>query len=220
MMRGSTAIPVRHWRRPYLNILEQLFSIARTSADVAPARVLRVEPLGRTLLVPRGRPIRDTFHEAMERLHVLDVLAAKDREAGPELVVVPDAARGERVTQVPGEPAAADIPVRQDDRLAVVAGEGLTEGEDGVAAVQDADLTQHAELVERPAVVFPFDDDRHGAVLLNQVVEDSFQVLVEPHVVHQRPRNPSRSSMRSRGSPRTATVLRRLRWPPTMRIAD
>ena len=61
--------------------------------------------------------------EGVERFDVRDVFPAQPREPGPEFLVEPHAVRREAVPELPREAAAADVPVREDDRLPMTRGD-------------------------------------------------------------------------------------------------
>ncbi len=156
------------------------------SAGVAPLDAFRVPSLRGPLASADARLLLDPFDESMERLDVRDVLPAQPREPRADLLVVPYAVRREAVPQLPSEASASDIPVGQDDRLAVTRRDGFAQGEDRRAFVHEADVAEDAEGPQRPPVVLSFDDDRGVAAPLLQFLDRPLEVLVQSLPVHQK----------------------------------
>lgn len=155
-------------------------------------------------MVPRAGQFRHPADVRVERLDVSNVLAAEGREPGAQLVVVADTVRREAVPKLARETAAAGVPVREDDRLAMVAGNEFADREEGRASVQRDDVPADPEGPEGAPVALPLDEDRRMAVLVDEVLEDSRQVVVEALVVYDGPTAEIRSSAALRSSPETA----------------
>lgn len=172
-------------------------------------------------MAPRLRELRHPIDVAVERLDVRDVLAAEARQTGAELVIEPDAIRREAVPELPRQAAAARVPVCEDDRLAVASGDGLADRKNRRALVDRDDVARDAERAEGPLVAPTLDDDRRGAVLVDQVLEDPREVLVERLVVYDRPTPVEmRARIAFRSSPATATRLCLDAEPQTIVTAD
>src|SRR5437867_4051799 len=159
---------------------------ARPSPIVPLEGLIRVPALGVALPVSGGDVFAHPLDEGVERFDVRDVFPAQSREPGPEFLVEPHAVRREAVPELPGEAAAADVPVREDNRLAVTRGDRLAEPEDRRAFVDQADVSLDAEGSQRPSIVFAFDDDRRETVLLREVFEDLREVAMQLFPIHDR----------------------------------
>src|SRR5437764_12877837 len=87
---------------------------------------------------------------------------------------------------MPGEAGAADVPVREDNRLAVTRGDRLAEPEDRRAFVDQADVSLDAEGSQRPSIVFAIDDDLRETVLIREVLDDLREVAMHFFPIHDR----------------------------------
>src|SRR2546425_9681755 len=81
--------------------------------------------------------------ESPERFDVRDVLSAEHRKPRAQVLVESHAVRGEPVPQLTSETSAPHVPVRQDDRLAVVGRNRLAQPEHGGALVDHTNVSGH-----------------------------------------------------------------------------
>src|SRR5207245_1421828 len=164
---GFSTIPSasrRAWMR-YLVVLGSMFIFALLDPVGVPS-------LRRALPIAHGRAFRDAVDESVERFDVGDVLPAEHCEPRAEVLVEPHPVRGEPVPQLTSETSAPHVPVRQDDRLAVVGRNRLAQPEHGGALVDHTNVSGHAQRAQRALVVFAFHDDRRAAILFREVLED------------------------------------------------
>src|SRR5439155_771750 len=162
------------------------FSLSGPSAPIPRLDPYRVPSLRWALPITHRRTLRDALDEAMERFDIGNVLPTKPGESRAEILIKPHAVRGERIPQLPRKPSAPDVPVGEDDRLAMVRRDQFAQSEDRRTLVDHSDVPRDPEGAQRAFVVLALDDDRSATVLLREVFEDALQVDVELFPVHRR----------------------------------
>lgn len=125
--------------------------------------------------------------ESVQGFDVRDVLSTQPREARPDLLVEPHAVRGEPVPQLTREATPADIPIGEDDGLAMARRDRLAQRKNRRTLVDQANIARHAKRAQGLAIVLALDDDGRSLVALGEVLEDSFEIIVQRRVIHDRP---------------------------------
>src|SRR2546426_9368345 len=179
----------------YLNIFNRVTG-RRPSSRAAGPGPRREDPAGPPGLDRAGRPLRTALLRLLpvppavrlagepldvgrEALHVLDVLPAEEGEAGAEIDVVPHPVRIERVHEEAAQLTPTTVPVREDDRPPVPAGERLREVEDRDPGVQREHLPLETELPEGLDVLLPLDEDGDFEIRVGELVDHRDEVLVD-----------------------------------------
>src|SRR5207245_1429910 len=143
---------------------------------------------------------------------------AQPGETGADVLVEPHSVGRKRIPKLPREPSSADVPVRQDDRLAVRRGDRLAEAEHRGSFIDHPNVARHAEGPQRPPVVLPLHDDWRVAVLVREVFEDLFEILVQSIPVHQS--SPNGGGRVRPDSVRAVETVRPFRCPPDEPAGD